>query len=81
MEFDETFDLVISGLVTDGCARVIKSDGKPIPGLYTAGNIAAPVVGRCYAGAGASIGGGIAFGHIAACRAMQADEVGAAQAA
>jgi 3-oxosteroid 1-dehydrogenase len=69
------------GLVTDEYARVITTDGKPIPGLYAAGNITAPVVGHSYPGAGASIGGGIAFGYVAARHAMQANEVGAAQAA
>jgi 3-oxosteroid 1-dehydrogenase len=69
------------GLVTDEYARVIKTDGKPIPGLYAAGNITAPVVGHSYPGAGASIGGGIAFGYVAARHAMQANTVGAAEAA
>lgn len=69
------------GLVTDEYARVLKADGAPIPGLYAAGNITAPVVGHSYPGAGASIGGGIAFGYVAARHAMQANEVGTAEAA
>ncbi|MFA7602440.1 MAG: FAD-binding protein [Novosphingobium sp.] len=69
------------GLVTDEYARVLKTDGQPILGLYAAGNITAPVVGHSYPGAGASIGGGIAFGYIAARHAMQANALGAAQAA
>lgn len=70
------------GLVTDEYARVLTTEGKPIGGLYAAGNITAPVVGHSYPGAGASIGGGITFGYVAACHAMQANELGAtAQAA
>jgi 3-oxosteroid 1-dehydrogenase len=69
------------GLVTDEYARVLKTDGSVIPGLYAAGNITAPVVGHSYPGAGASIGGGIAFGYVAANHAMQANTLGAAEAA
>jgi len=70
------------GLVTDEYARVLKTDGQPIAGLYAAGNITAPVVGHSYPGAGASIGGGITFGYVAARHAMQANALGAqAQAA
>ena len=58
------------GLVTDENARVLRADGSAIPGLYAAGNITAPVVGHTYPGAGASIGGGIVFGYVAACHAM-----------
>lgn len=69
------------GLVTDEFARVLTARGEPIPGLYAAGNIAAPVVGHSYPGAGASIGGGIAFGYVAARHAMQANAIGVARAA
>ena len=61
------------GLVTDEHSRVLKEDGSPIPGLYAAGNITAPVVGHSYPGAGASIGGGIAFGYVAARHALGAN--------
>lgn len=61
------------GLVTDEFARVLKEDGSPIPGLYASGNITAPVVGRTYPGAGASIGGGIVFGYVAARHALGAN--------
>jgi 3-oxosteroid 1-dehydrogenase len=54
------------GVVTDEYARVMKEDGSPIPGLYAAGNATAPVGGRSYPGAGASIGGAITWGHVAA---------------
>ena len=66
------------GLVTDEHSRVLKPDGSPIPGLYAAGNITAPVVGHTYPGAGASIGGGIAFGYVAARHALGANAAASA---
>ncbi len=54
------------GIVTDEYARVLKTDGKPIAGLYAAGNITAPVVAGTYPGAGASLGGGVTWGFVAA---------------
>lgn len=58
------------GLVTDERARVLREDGSPISGLYAAGNIAAPVVGRSYPGSGTSIGSAMVFGYIAARDAL-----------
>jgi len=69
------------GLVTDEYARVIRVDGTPIEGLYAAGNITAPVVGGTYPGAGASLGGGVTFGYVAARHAMGANATGVAEAA
>jgi 3-oxosteroid 1-dehydrogenase len=54
------------GLVTDARARVLRNDGSAIPGLYAAGNASAAVMGRSYAGAGATIGPAMTFGYIAA---------------
>jgi 3-oxosteroid 1-dehydrogenase len=54
------------GLITDERARVLRSDGTPIPGLYAAGNTSAAVMGHSYAGAGATIGPAMTFGYIAA---------------
>lgn len=54
------------GLVTDEHARVLKADGSVISGLYATGNSTASVMGRCYPGAGASIGASFVFGYIAA---------------
>lgn len=54
------------GLLTDDNARVINTAGRPIPGLYAAGNCTASVMGRTYPGAGASIGASFVFGWIAA---------------
>ena len=54
------------GLVTDEHARVLREDGSVIAGLYATGNTSAAVMGRTYAGAGATIGPAMAFGYIAA---------------
>ena len=61
------------GIVTDEYARVLKADGKPIAGLYAAGNITAPVVAGTYPGAGASLGGGVTWGFVAARHMMGAN--------
>jgi 3-oxosteroid 1-dehydrogenase len=54
------------GLLTDEHARVLRTDGSVIPGLYAAGNCSASVLGRVYPGAGASIAAAFVFGYIAA---------------
>jgi 3-oxosteroid 1-dehydrogenase len=54
------------GLATDEDARVLGEDGDPIPGLYATGNTSAAVMGRTYAGAGATIGPAMTFGFLAA---------------
>ncbi|MGN6495954.1 MAG: FAD-dependent oxidoreductase [Tsuneonella sp.] len=53
------------GPQTDGLARVLDLDGKPMPGLYGAGNVIASPTGGIYAGAGGTLGPAIAFGYIA----------------
>ena len=59
------------GIVTDEHARVLREDGSVIPGLYATGNSTASVVGRCYPGAGASIGASFVFGYRAAQHAAR----------
>jgi 3-oxosteroid 1-dehydrogenase len=54
------------GLRTDERARVLREDGTAIPGLYAAGNASASVMGRGYAGAGATLGPAMTFGYLAA---------------
>jgi 3-oxosteroid 1-dehydrogenase len=54
------------GLRTDEHARVLRSDDTVIEGLYAVGNTSAAVMGRSYAGAGATIGPAMTFGYIAA---------------
>lgn len=60
------------GLVTDEFGRVLRADGSVIDGLYATGNSTASVMGRCYPGAGASIGASFVFGYIAAQHAARA---------
>ncbi|MEZ0355106.1 FAD-binding protein [Mycobacterium sp. SA01] len=54
------------GLLTDEHARVLREDGSVIGGLYATGNASAAVMGRSYAGAGATIGPAMTFGYVAA---------------
>lgn len=54
------------GLRTDEFARVLREDDTVLPGLYAVGNASAPVMGRSYAGAGATIGPAMTFGFVAA---------------
>ena len=53
-------------LVTDEAARVLRTDGTAIEGLYAIGNCSAAVMGRTYAGAGATLGPAMTFGYLAA---------------
>ena len=54
------------GLRTDEHARVLDGDDRVIDGLYAVGNTSAAVMGRSYAGAGATIGPAMTFGYVAA---------------
>ena len=49
-----------------GAKAIIRPDGTIVPGLYAVGNTSAPVMGRSYAGAGATIGPAMTFGFVAA---------------
>lgn len=51
---------------------MLRADHSAIPGLYATGNTSASVMGREYAGAGATIGPAMVFGHIAARHAARA---------
>jgi 3-oxosteroid 1-dehydrogenase len=68
------------GLLTDEHARVLTTEGAPIPGLYATGNSTASVMGRSYPGAGASIGASIAFAWNAAHHAARRNQATAAAA-
>jgi 3-oxosteroid 1-dehydrogenase len=63
------------GVVTDEYARVRRSDGSRIPGLYAVGNCTASPFGRCYPGAGASIAPSFTFGFIAAHHSAGSSEL------
>ncbi|EXJ92351.1 hypothetical protein A1O3_00901 [Capronia epimyces CBS 606.96] len=60
------------GLRVDEHWRVLGQGGKPIPGLYAAGNTTATLFGRRYPGPGATIGPAMIGGFIAASHAGQA---------
>ncbi|RVQ64848.1 FAD-dependent oxidoreductase [Croceicoccus ponticola] len=53
------------GIRIDPDARVLATDGTPIPGLYAAGETTGGMHGDCYAAGGASIANAIVFGRIA----------------
>ena len=55
-----------AGLRCDEHARVLDEDGKPIMGLYAAGNDAASIMGGNYPGGGITLGPAVTFGYIAA---------------
>ncbi|KUH93422.1 FAD-binding protein [Mycobacterium sp. IS-1556] len=54
------------GLRTDEHARVLRADDSIVKRLYAVGNTSAAVMGRSYAGAGATIGPAMTFGYVAA---------------
>jgi succinate dehydrogenase/fumarate reductase flavoprotein subunit len=58
-----------AGLRADEFARVINRDGRPVPGLYVAGNDMCSIMGGSYPGAGINIGPAMTFGYIAALHA------------
>jgi len=45
---------------------VLRADDSVVSGLYAVGNASAAVLGRSYAGAGATIGPAMTFGYVAA---------------
>lgn len=55
-----------SGLRCDEYAQVLDDAGKPIGGLYAAGNDAASIMGGNYPGGGITLGPAVTFGYIAA---------------
>lgn len=67
------------GPQTDTRSRVLDVDGRPIPGLYCAGNAMASPMGMTYGGAGGTLGPAMVFGYLAgrdaAARLAQPAEV------
>ncbi|WP_346898957.1 FAD-dependent oxidoreductase [uncultured Roseibium sp.] len=63
-----------AGLKTNEYAQVLNDDGKPIPGLYAAGNDAASIMGGNYPGGGITLGPAITFGYIAARHMSRAND-------
>ncbi|MBM3347991.1 MAG: FAD-dependent oxidoreductase, partial [Betaproteobacteria bacterium] len=73
------------GISTDRNARVLDGSGKPIPGLYAAGNDNASVFGGYYPGPGITLGPAFTFGYLAAHhlagKPLQAEPAGERRAA
>ncbi|HEY3262896.1 MAG TPA: FAD-dependent oxidoreductase [Pseudonocardiaceae bacterium] len=64
---------------TDRNGQVVDVDGRPIPGLYAAGNAMASVMGMTYGGAGGTLGPALVFGYLAGRHAARSGAaVGAA---
>jgi len=63
------------GLRTDAFARVLRDDDTVVKGLYAIGNASAAVMGRSYAGAGATIGPAMTFGYVAARHIASTSEI------
>jgi 3-oxosteroid 1-dehydrogenase len=55
----------------DRQGRVLATDGRPIPGLFGAGNCIAAPTGQTYMGAGTSLGSAITIGHVAGASAAR----------
>ena len=53
------------GLITDTAARVLRTDGSPIAGLYAAGNASASLTGPVYPAPGVPLGTGMVFASLA----------------
>ena len=73
------------GLVIDPYARVLRTDGSAIEGLYAAGNTTASLFVKTYPGAGSSISASLVHGfvaaHHAAGEAATIDAIGEEQTA
>lgn len=54
-----------AGIRTDANARALDAEGRPIEGLYAAGNDMASIMGGNYPGAGITLGPALTFGYIA----------------
>jgi 3-oxosteroid 1-dehydrogenase len=65
------------GPMIDASARVLSTEGRPIPGLYGAGNCIASPSRFAYWGAGHTLAASLTFGYIAANAAHQEAPVGA----
>jgi len=55
-----------AGVRTDSRARVLDAQGRPIPGLFAAGNDNSSVMGGGYPGGGITLGPAMTFGFVAA---------------
>ncbi len=62
------------GLVIDENGQVVDQSGRPIAGLYAAGNTTASVMGYSYPAAGATLGPAMTFGFLAARHMVGAND-------
>jgi succinate dehydrogenase/fumarate reductase flavoprotein subunit len=68
-------DIAVStGLATDADARVLATNGKPIPGLYACGNDMASVMAGSYPGPGTTLGPAVVFAYRAVMHAKKVPE-------
>lgn len=58
-----------TGLQIDPEARVVDALGRPIPGLFAAGEATGGVIWPFYPSSGSALGQGVAFGRIAGANA------------
>lgn len=58
-----------AGIRTDGSARVLDAERRPVPGLYAAGSDNASIMSGTYSGAGTNLGPAMTFGMLAAFHA------------
>lgn len=63
------------GLRVNANAQVLSVRGRPIPGLYAAGNCSSGIPIGSYPGAGSTIGAAMTFGYIAGSRAARGDDI------
>lgn len=63
------------GLVIDEAARVINTDGEPIPHLYACGNCTAGIGGNGYGGAGYTLSLGAVMGWLGAQDALAQEPI------
>jgi 3-oxosteroid 1-dehydrogenase len=59
------------GPIIDANSRIVDADGRPVPGLYGAGNCVASPSGKAYWAGGATLGPALTFGYLAARSAVQ----------
>lgn len=57
--------MTFAGIRIDDSARVLSTSGRPIPGLYAAGEVAGGLDTDVYMGGGTSIGNAVVFGRTA----------------
>ena len=62
---------IAGGIVTDQFARVLRSDGRAVEGLYACGNDMHSVMNGAYPGPGITLGPALVFGYVAARHASE----------